>query len=184
MPVVRSVIPYRKSRRLRQTDPKHYQEDDDLWETYDETLLAPVTIKSEPDASYEDTPSLNPVPIPSEVTHIPRPRNAFICFRSAYVKAEKRVSARPGSLDQTVMSRGAADVWRGMDDTARFPYIRMAQEEKAEHALKYPNYRYSPGSANGAAKKSRRSKVVASKRGSTATREGSVVSTPDARKYD
>ncbi|KAJ7136709.1 high mobility group box domain-containing protein, partial [Mycena epipterygia] len=73
---------------------------------------------------------------------IPRPRNAFICFRSDYVKAEKRVSARPGSLDQTVMSRGAGDVWRGMGEAERLPYIRMAQAEKKAHTLKYPNYRY------------------------------------------
>ncbi|KAJ6615103.1 high mobility group box domain-containing protein, partial [Mycena sp. CBHHK59/15] len=76
--------------------------------------------------------------------HIPRPRNAFICFRSDYVKAEKRVSARPGSIDQTVMSCGAATAWRLMDDDERRPYIRQAQAEKEAHALKYPNYRYSP----------------------------------------
>ncbi|KAJ7513027.1 hypothetical protein B0H11DRAFT_1646391, partial [Mycena galericulata] len=73
---------------------------------------------------------------------IPRPRNAFICFRSAYVKAEKSVSVRPKSLDQTVMSCGAGDVWRGMSKEERLPYVTMAQREKEAHALKYPNYRY------------------------------------------
>ncbi|KAJ7657023.1 hypothetical protein B0H17DRAFT_857368, partial [Mycena rosella] len=76
--------------------------------------------------------------------HIPCPRNAYFCFRSEYVKVEKCVSTRPGSLDLTAMSRGTADVWRGLSDAERAPYIRMAQEEKAAHTLKYHNYRYAP----------------------------------------
>jgi hypothetical protein len=37
------------------------------------------------------------------------------------------------------MSRSAADIWRGLSDKEREPYIFMAQQEKAEHARKYPN---------------------------------------------
>ncbi|KAJ7176257.1 hypothetical protein C8R43DRAFT_834640, partial [Mycena crocata] len=73
---------------------------------------------------------------------IPRPRNAFICFRSDYVRAEKRAAAQPKALDQTVMSRGAADEWRNMDENERLPYILMARAEKEAHAIRYPNYRY------------------------------------------
>ncbi|KAJ7195847.1 high mobility group box domain-containing protein, partial [Mycena haematopus] len=76
--------------------------------------------------------------------HIRRPRNAFICFRSTYVKRQKSLTAQPGSLNQTDMSRGAAEVWRGMSAEERAPYILMAQEEKEEHTRKYPNYRYAP----------------------------------------
>ncbi|KAJ7485850.1 hypothetical protein FB451DRAFT_1128112, partial [Mycena latifolia] len=145
MPVVRSVIPYRKSRRLRHTNPEQHDEDDDLWEPYDESLLAALDaplVKSEPEP--DAVVSSPPTPSDTEPAHIPRPRNAFICFRSAYVKAEKRAAARPGALDQTVMSRGAADVWRSMGEAARLPYVQQAQDEKAEHARMYPNYRYAP----------------------------------------
>ncbi|KAF8147933.1 high mobility group box domain-containing protein, partial [Mycena galopus ATCC 62051] len=75
---------------------------------------------------------------------IRRPRNAFICFRSAYVKAEKSESARPETINQTAMSCSAGAVWRGLSAEERRPYIVMAQEEKLEHALKYPDYRYTP----------------------------------------
>ncbi|KAJ7670580.1 hypothetical protein DFH06DRAFT_1178521 [Mycena polygramma] len=179
MPVVRSSIPYRKSHRLRQTDPKdfdrtssvvlhlrhsqYFTEDDyGLWETYDEALLAPCPVKTEP----YSLPLLPPDFI--ESGHIPRPRNAFICFRSEYVKAQKLASAQSGSVNQTVLSRGAADVWRELSAEEREPYAAMAHEEKEQHALKYPNYRYSPGSANGAARKNKKAKPAAPRRPSTA----------------
>ncbi|KAJ7645121.1 hypothetical protein DFH06DRAFT_594600 [Mycena polygramma] len=158
MPVVRSSIPYRKSHRLRQTDPKDFDEDYGLWETYDEALLAPCPVKSEP--SY--LPLLPPDFI--ESGHIPRPRNAFICFRSEYVKAQKLASAQSGSVNQTVLSRGAADVWRELSAEEREPYTAMAHEEKEQHALKYPNYRYSPGSASGAARKNKKAKPTTPRR--------------------
>ncbi|KAJ7185326.1 hypothetical protein C8R46DRAFT_1060138 [Mycena filopes] len=138
MPVSR--IPYRQSRRLRRADPKDNQ-DDDLWETYDETLL---TVKSEPDTA---PPLLDaPAPVipdtssPEPAQHIPRPRNAFICFRSDFVKAQKTAAAnsKPKALDQTAMSCGAGDAWRKMDEGEREPYVLMALAEKAAHALKYP----------------------------------------------
>ncbi|KAJ7909640.1 hypothetical protein B0H13DRAFT_631639 [Mycena leptocephala] len=173
MPVVRSIIPYRKSRRLRKTEPKDYGQDDDLWEPYDEAMLAPsptVPVKSEPDAPLDVL-----IPDLGQSVHIPRPRNAFIFFRSDYVKAEKRVASRPGSLDQTVLSRGAGDVWREMSEDERLPYVLMAQQEKEDHALKYPNYRYAPGSANGVARKNKKPKPAALRRASTATSDSSDV---------
>ncbi|KAJ7240465.1 hypothetical protein C8J57DRAFT_1527499 [Mycena rebaudengoi] len=160
MPVVRNVLPYRKSRRLRQADPKIF-EDDEMWETYDDALLTPqsdanIAVKAEPEETSEPPRLLDPLVLPH--THIPRPRNAFICFRSHYVRQEKRTAARVGPLDQTVLSCGAADVWRGMDTIQRLPYVQMAQEEKKAHTLKYPNYRYSPGTG-GAARKPRKPKA-------------------------
>ncbi|KAJ7765330.1 hypothetical protein B0H16DRAFT_1687471 [Mycena metata] len=165
MPAVHSIIPPRQSRRLRRTGPKDYQ--DDLWEAYDETLLtsvSPLDVKSEAttvsllDVKSEPTtvslldvksePTTAPVlfdvhifPDPVESAHIPRPPNAFICFRSAYVKAQKEAAARSGS---------------NMNENEKFPYRLMAQDAKAAHTLKYPNYRYAPGSANGVARKPRK----------------------------
>ncbi|KAJ7940134.1 high mobility group box domain-containing protein, partial [Mycena leptocephala] len=71
---------------------------------------------------------------------IPRPRNPFICFRSDYVKAHKR--AIGDVFDQAYMSRGAGEIWRGMSEAERLPYIELAREEKQTHARQHPNYRY------------------------------------------
>ncbi|KAJ7174022.1 hypothetical protein C8R43DRAFT_634509 [Mycena crocata] len=164
--------------------------EDGEWEVYDEASVdaAPPTVKSEPDETY--VPLEVVVPVPAESGHIPRPRNAFICFRSAYVRAEKRAAARPGSLDQTVMSRGAGDVWRGMDDEERQPFIIMAAEEKKAHQIKYPDYEYRPGSASGAARKKRtKPAAVLSRRASPTTPTSDASSSTDriersSRKYE
>ncbi|KAJ7803842.1 hypothetical protein B0H14DRAFT_2293107, partial [Mycena olivaceomarginata] len=58
----------------------------------------------------------------------PRPRNAFIFFRSRYVKEQKE------AVNQSVMSCRAGEVWRGMTRAERLPYVQRAQEEKQAHA--------------------------------------------------
>ncbi|KAK7040041.1 putative transcription factor SOX-14 [Favolaschia claudopus] len=170
MPVVHSTLPVhrsRQSRRLRHIDSTC---DDDLWETYDAELLDSVpslTVKSEPnddddnaDVYDDDTSSL---PSPSPVTvrtidpaaHVPRPRNAFICFRSEFVRQAKlKGSSKPEN--QTCLSRDAADAWRGMNAEERRPHVLMALQEKREHALRYPNYKYAPGSGGGGGASSRK----------------------------
>ncbi|KAJ7175633.1 high mobility group box domain-containing protein, partial [Mycena filopes] len=80
----------------------------------------------------------------TESPHIPRPRNAFICFRSNYVQAQKTLVAEPKSLEQTAMSCSAGEAWRKMNEEQRQPYVLQALAEKAAHALKYPEYRYAP----------------------------------------
>ncbi|KAJ7032385.1 hypothetical protein C8F04DRAFT_1107467 [Mycena alexandri] len=168
MPAVHSIIPQRQSRRLRQTGPKDHQDDDDLWETYDATLLTSVpllNVKSEP----------APVVLLFDVAHIPRSPNAFIFFRSAYVKAQKEAAARSGSLNQTDLSRDAGIVWKKMHDDENFPYRLMARDAKTAHALKYPNYRYAPKSANGVARKNQKPKATTIRRAASATSDDSDV---------
>ncbi|KAJ6562654.1 hypothetical protein B0H19DRAFT_881298, partial [Mycena capillaripes] len=75
---------------------------------------------------------------------IPRPRNAFICFRSEYVKAEKDLAAKSKTLDQTALSCDAAEAWRKMSEAEKEPFRLIAADEKKAHALKYPDYRYAP----------------------------------------
>ncbi|KAJ7185214.1 hypothetical protein C8R46DRAFT_836753, partial [Mycena filopes] len=76
--------------------------------------------------------------------HIPRPANMFMCFRSAYVKAQAAARSRPESVNQTAMSCTAAAAWANMSLAERQPFVIMAQAAKEAHALKYPNYRYAP----------------------------------------
>ncbi|CAE6532475.1 unnamed protein product [Rhizoctonia solani] len=80
--------------------------------------------------------------------HIPRPRNAFILYRSWYV--------RQGFLsdvenDHREISRIVGKIWKQMSPEEQAPWKAMAEEEKAEHARMYPNYKYSPNSRRDAA---------------------------------
>ncbi|KAH7344429.1 hypothetical protein B0J17DRAFT_635396 [Rhizoctonia solani] len=80
--------------------------------------------------------------------HIPRPRNAFILYRSWYV--------RQGFLsdvenDHREISRIVGKIWRQMSSEEQAPWRTMAEEEKAEHARMYPNYKYSPNPRRDAA---------------------------------
>ncbi|KAJ7765308.1 hypothetical protein B0H16DRAFT_416062 [Mycena metata] len=149
------------------------------------TTVSLLVVKSEPTTvsllDVKSEPTTAPVlfdvhifPDPVESAHIPRPPNAFICFRSAYVKAQKEAAARSGSVNQTVMSCGAAIVWKNMNENEKFPYRLMAEDAKAAHTLKYPNYRYAPGSANGVARKPRKPRAPV-RRASSVTSDDSDV---------
>ncbi|KAJ1310867.1 hypothetical protein OPQ81_009385 [Rhizoctonia solani] len=80
--------------------------------------------------------------------HIPRPRNAFILYRSWYV--------RQGFLsdienDHREISRIVGKIWKKMSPEEQAPWKGLAEQEKVEHARMYPNYKYSPNSRRDAA---------------------------------
>lgn len=79
--------------------------------------------------------------------HIPRPRNAFILYRSSVAAASKTQTqshARPCTAQQDVLSREAGRMWRAESEGVRRHFEQLAQEEKRRHALLYPEYRYAP----------------------------------------
>ncbi|KAJ7175588.1 hypothetical protein C8R46DRAFT_828255, partial [Mycena filopes] len=83
--------------------------------------------------------------------HIPRPRNAFILFRCHYLKVRQRLFNQGrliGNIGKrggrSMISKGAAVLWQSMGSAQRQPYFRLAEAEKAAHALQYPHYRYEP----------------------------------------
>ncbi|KAG8737102.1 hypothetical protein FRC10_008569 [Ceratobasidium sp. 414] len=64
--------------------------------------------------------------------HIPRPRNAFILYRSwAFWPTSSRIVGK---------------IWKGLPDDERDVWRGRAEDEKRTHALKHPNYKYSPNS--------------------------------------
>ncbi|KAJ7635150.1 hypothetical protein FB45DRAFT_481388 [Roridomyces roridus] len=138
MPKARSSVLSRKSMRLRHTDSKSY--DDEEYQPFD-LALTPVDV--------DDAPSIessSPQP-PKRVAHghIPRPRNAFICFRSVYVREQKEATAsRPGSLNQTNLSCDAGLAWGKLSKAQKEPYRVMAAQEQEEHRKKYPGYCFNP----------------------------------------
>ncbi|EJD07857.1 HMG-box, partial [Fomitiporia mediterranea MF3/22] len=71
--------------------------------------------------------------------HIPRPRNAFILFRS-HALARGMVK----NIQQNEASREIARIWKSADEGTRKRFEAQAEEEKRIHKLKYPGYRYAP----------------------------------------
>ncbi|CAE6542219.1 unnamed protein product [Rhizoctonia solani] len=80
--------------------------------------------------------------------HIPRPRNAFILYRSWYVKQGFLSDVEN---DHREISRIVGKIWKHMSVEEQAPWRVRAEEEKVEHARLYPNYKYSPNSRRDAA---------------------------------
>lgn len=89
--------------------------------------------------------------------HIPRPPNAFICFRSAYCLLEKQKT--DGQRDHRIVSKDAAIAWHKSSKTVRTKYKLIAEEKKQQHAKMYPGYAYSPGSRRGSGEKGKKRKA-------------------------
>lgn len=69
--------------------------------------------------------------------HVPRPRNAFIIFRSHF----NRMSGGP---DQNQISIRAGKAWNQLTEDEKYPFTALAEKEKLEHQAKFPNYTYAP----------------------------------------
>ncbi|KAK0185801.1 hypothetical protein F5146DRAFT_1067941 [Armillaria mellea] len=76
-------------------------------------------------------------------THIPRPRNAFIFFRSHYLKAHREEE------NQNVISCAAGEAWHALSAEGKEPFRELARLEKERYKEEYPWYNYSPGKGNG-----------------------------------
>lgn len=76
-------------------------------------------------------------------SHIRRPRNAFIIFRSEFCFKQK-ASDQNIETDHRQISRIAAYIWRDLAEEKKAEYKRRAEEEKAAHKAAYPDYRYAP----------------------------------------
>ena len=73
---------------------------------------------------------------------IPRPRNAFMIYRST-VWAQQKI---PTGIehDHRHISRIIGHCWNNLPEEEKGIWRAKAEEEKQEHLRKYPGYRYSP----------------------------------------
>ena len=104
--------------------------------------------------------------------HIPKPLNAFMCFRKAFFKVEKQARLRnlrsgplsggAGGSQQKHVSIRAGEAWNALPAEERTPYTLEAAELRRLHELKYPRLHEEGNSAG--AKATRTSKVAAQKR--------------------
>lgn len=74
------------------------------------------------------------------VDHIPRPRNAFLIYRSC---KQEQIAAGV-EADHRIISRIIGHCWNKLPEEEKNTYREMASQEKAEHMRKYPNYRFTP----------------------------------------
>ncbi|KAI8930159.1 high mobility group box domain-containing protein, partial [Entophlyctis helioformis] len=77
-------------------------------------------------------------------THTPRPANSFILYRRE--KHIEIMAQYKGSktLNNNVISKIVADMWRSEVPEIKARYAAMADEEKRAHMAKYPDYKYRP----------------------------------------
>lgn len=74
--------------------------------------------------------------------YIPRPRNAFILFRSHFIKSRKVSGAVEPK--QSSISKITGSCWRSLPQHEKEIYYKLAKVEELIHAAKYPSYKFSP----------------------------------------
>ncbi|KAJ7596841.1 hypothetical protein C8J56DRAFT_298696 [Mycena floridula] len=72
---------------------------------------------------------------------IPRPRNAFIIFRSEFYQGKIKNTVE---RDHRHVSRILGHIWAQLPKEEKDEWKRKAEAEKAAHLKKYPGYRFSP----------------------------------------
>ncbi|GAA6000380.1 HMG-box domain-containing protein [Rhodotorula paludigena] len=77
------------------------------------------------------------------VGHVPRPRNAFILFRSHAVTSGL-IPRSVGINDHKNISKVVGSVWRGLSAPERRKWDELAEEEKRLHKERYPDYVFRP----------------------------------------
>ncbi|KAF9177459.1 Casanova [Haplosporangium sp. Z 767] len=91
--------------------------------------------------SATTTKSMSPTKTPStsssKTAKIPRPPNSFLIYR-------KEHATRYAGLVATRLSTKLAEAWRKETPERRAHYAMLAEKAKQEHAIKYPNYKFTP----------------------------------------
>ncbi|KAG0699743.1 hypothetical protein DFH29DRAFT_36424 [Suillus ampliporus] len=101
-------------------------------------------------SSFPSSAALASMPIPfsrgysrsKDPDHVPRPRNAFMLFRSAFAAAQK--IGTNIEHDNRHITRIIAHCWNRLSESEKQVWRNKAATEKAIHAIKYPNYRFHP----------------------------------------
>ncbi|KAJ7165239.1 hypothetical protein C8R46DRAFT_822093, partial [Mycena filopes] len=67
---------------------------------------------------------------------VPRPANAFLCFRSKFVRENKELHG--GSQGQRNLSRMAGERWNALGDEERRPFQAEANSRRADYHRLHP----------------------------------------------
>ncbi|KAF8659216.1 hypothetical protein AX16_001877 [Volvariella volvacea WC 439] len=74
----------------------------------------------------------------------PRPPNAWILYRADKMREIPKPQPGEPRLVQADISRLISRMWKEESDETRAEYERRADAKKAEHAIRYPDYRFQP----------------------------------------
>ncbi|THU77881.1 hypothetical protein K435DRAFT_599973, partial [Dendrothele bispora CBS 962.96] len=71
---------------------------------------------------------------------IPRPPNAFILFRSAFIRSQKITGKVEGN--HSTLSKIIGMYWRKLSSSERAVWEEKARIAQDEHRTKYPDWRF------------------------------------------
>ncbi|KAH8813547.1 hypothetical protein DL96DRAFT_523799 [Flagelloscypha sp. PMI_526] len=75
--------------------------------------------------------------------HIPRPLNAFFCFRGWFATTQEgKESLREGG--QPKFSKDAGKRWRALSNLEKAPWVSDSKRKKSEHEAMHPDYKFKP----------------------------------------
>ncbi|KAK8198530.1 slightly ste11-like protein [Zalaria obscura] len=103
-----------------------------------ESVETPSHTRDNSGASATSFPELCLCPPEAKV---PRPRNAFILYRSHH---HGNVAARHPGFSNPAISKILGEKWTNESDEEKARWKQFAENEKLAHAERYPNYRYQP----------------------------------------
>ncbi|KAH6908493.1 hypothetical protein BKA70DRAFT_1427085 [Coprinopsis sp. MPI-PUGE-AT-0042] len=111
-------------------------------------LPIPITSSSDTPRSMSSSSSSSRAPAPKararrDSNHIPRPPNAFILFRSAFIRSQQipdRVEGNHSNLSKII-----GHYWKTLSPQERAEWEAKAVEAQEEHRQKYPDWRFRPG---------------------------------------
>ncbi|EJD52624.1 hypothetical protein AURDEDRAFT_111255 [Auricularia subglabra TFB-10046 SS5] len=115
--------------------------------------MAPKSRRSPPHASVPPSPQDAQTPAPAAdadtdavpAQPIPRPPNAWILYRSDKVRQlESEAGPSKPRRPQAEISKEIAAMWKAEPNDVLTYWSGKAEIEKALHAVKYPNYRFTP----------------------------------------
>ena len=107
---------------------------------YPDSLSSAVTTPSPPTSA---TGCLNGGGRRRKSNHVPRPLNCFFLFKADWLAKRKSLLAGI-EQDHRQLNRMASSVWRKLPQEVKQRFMDAAHKAKVEHAMKYPEYRFTP----------------------------------------
>ncbi|KAF4602122.1 hypothetical protein EYR40_005326 [Pleurotus pulmonarius] len=86
--------------------------------------------------------SLSDAPSTPKPKRVPRPANAFMLFRSDFLRS----GTVPSDVErkQQTLSKLAGKIWEGMDEDEKSKWRNKAEKVKDEHRRAHPDYKFTP----------------------------------------
>ncbi|EIN08227.1 hypothetical protein PUNSTDRAFT_52685 [Punctularia strigosozonata HHB-11173 SS5] len=132
------------------SDPTRFEVVSDAQAPDYSSMYSPPLEPSTPAFLAPDSPSKGRRERPRDPSYIPRPPNAFILFRSSFIKTH-HVPGMGKNTNNCTLSKVIGKLWKELPPHEREYWEAKALLAQAEHRKKYPDWRFRPG-ANALAK--------------------------------